>query len=814
MESPALIVTLRNASGSRSRETSGRNGKNRSLTTSATVPAVWLAVAALLPSAVSSALAGEERVADEDNTCILCHGNPDVWEKDTLRFYVKTEEVATDVHWQKGLRCQDCHGGDPTSTNPRDSHAVGEPNGLRLIAKPGDVPTFCGHCHSDPKYMQRFNPQAKTDQVEQFWQSAHGQHLQKVKGEKAGDPASCSACHPKHAMRAAADPLSSTHPRHLLDTCGQCHKDQRTALRKGVHHAAGERNELGAGTPLDCLKCHGQNVHGMLPARAPGSPMYLEQQVATCGDCHKPFLETYQACLHGRGLFESGLTVVAVCADCHGAHDIYYAADRRSTLHPTKVAETCGKCHRFIGEHLAQSVHGNGAGPGGVAEKPSPGGKSLRKPSCTDCHQGHDAARPDGARFRLELPERCGNCHADYSSRYGTSLHGQLTHLGYVSGAKCADCHGAHDILPVSDPQSQLAGENRVQTCRKCHLRATSHFAQFDPHVDAYDQERFPFLHGIAAWIEAVLYAIFVVFLLHSVVWFARSLIHTLRYGRHKRLVSEDYAILRLAPVHRVTYVLLFVSVLGLMASGLPLHYSGEPWAQELARVLGGFGSTSIWHRACAVLLLGACGTHLAWALGKWAARWRQQPDWKHCLLGPDSPVPNARDLRDLVGMLRWFFGIGRKPTFERWTYWEKFDYWAVYVLLLVVAGSGLALWYPNAFCLVFPGRWLNVANVIHDHVALGAASLLLIIHLFNTHLRPEKFPMDLSLLTGLVSEDHLQTARPEFLDRMRREGKLDPLRVVVPHRRRLRPLILIGTVVFLLGVLMLLAILLASLGK
>jgi hypothetical protein len=211
---------------------------------------------------------------------------------------------------------------------------------------------------------------------------------------------------------------------------------------------------------------------------------------------------------------------------------------------------------------------------------------------------------------------------------------------------------------------------------------------------------------------------------------------------------------------------------------------------------------------------MAACGTHLLWAGGVAWARWKQTPDWKQFLFGPDSPVPNVRDVTDLWGMLRWFLGLGSKPTFERWTYWEKFDYGAVYLLLLLVGVSGWALWYPNVFCLIFPGQLLNVVAVIHDHLALGAASLLLVIHLFNTHLRPEKFPMDLSLLTGLVSEDHLQTARPEFLERMRREGKLDQMRVVVPHRRRLRPVILAGTLVFTLGLLMLLAILLASLGK
>lgn len=756
-----------------------------------------------------SALAQPVDDSAAENQCILCHANPDVWEKETLHLFVTPQNLADDVHWQKGINCQECHGGNPATTNLREAHA--EEDGFRTIESAKDIPDFCGHCHANAEYMQRFTPGAKTDQVARFWNSVHGRHLKEVGGPEA---ASCLACHPKHQMRASTDPLSSLHPTQLADTCGGCHKDQRTALRKGVHHAAGERNEYGRGTPLDCLKCHGQDPHGMVPARDPASPVALDHQVRVCGSCHEPFLATYDASVHGHGLHQSGLTVTAVCSDCHRAHDIYYAADRRSSLHATNVAATCGKCHEFIEDRLKQSVHGQGTGVGGASDRPSPGGKTLRHPSCVDCHQGHDQPHPKSALFQQQIPNRCGNCHADYALRYGMSLHGQLTELGYTPASKCSDCHGAHDILAASNPLSRVGVERRVQTCRQCHLYANKSFTAFDPHADPHNAERYPVLHGIYAWTEVLLYWVLFLFFVHALLWFARSFIHTLRFGRHRRLVQHEPGVVRFAAIERLLYALLIVSFLCLMLTGMPLKYSSQAWARRLADGLGGFETTSVWHHFFAVLLLFSCVTYLVRiAKRAWQSR-EQKIGWKQLLLGPDSPLPNARDGKDFLGMLRWFFGAGRKPVFERWTYWEKFDFWAVCLAMILIGGSGLLLLFPTLAARVFPGGILNVAHLLHSETTLLVGGCIFVIHFFHTHLRPEKFPMDLSVLTGVQSMEHLRTARPEYLERLRREGKLEQLQTLAPPHRRLRRAIVAGSLVIAAGLILLVWSLLAYLGK
>ncbi len=71
--------------------------------------------------------------------------------------------------------------------------------------------------------------------------------------------------------------------------------------------------------------------------------------------------------------------------------------------------------------------------------------------------------------------------------------------------------------------------------------------------------------------------------------------------------------------------------------------------------------------------------------------------------------------------MLRWFVGLGPKPGFERWAYWEKFDFWGAAADIVIIGFTGLVLWFPNFFCRFLPGKVLNIAQVIHSTQALLA---------------------------------------------------------------------------------------------
>ncbi|MBC8870836.1 MAG: cytochrome c3 family protein [Planctomycetes bacterium] len=664
----------------------------------------------------------------EENLCATCHGESDLWEKDTRRLYVSLEAMAEDVHFRSGVNCHDCHGGDPSNFEVGAAHSTqadeNQPNIVPFRSPLNDV-----------------------------WQ-----------------------------------------------VCGNCHTEQKLGMLRGVHRRAETGDGQGGGRPINCSQCHGNSAHPMVSVRDSRSNVFLDKQVNVCGDCHKQELEAYKDSVHGHGLYESGLLVTAACADCHGAHGIHPASHEQSTLHATNVSATCAACHRYIEQRLARSVHGRGDGPGRKTDAAALAGEERRRPTCTDCHAGHDLALPRTDRFRLGLASRCGQCHADFSGRYAISMHGELTELGYGPAANCSDCHGAHDILPVSEPDSKLSAANRHQTCTNCHPRASRNFLDFDPHADHRDPRRNLLLFCVYTVLITLLISTFSFFALHSLFWFVRSLFDVLKNGRPKSLIPGAAAYVRFGPRHRMAHTIMVISFLGLAVTGLPLKYSHCQWAQTLAFWFGGFESTGVWHRLFGVVNIGVLVLYVFWMLRRLFPSPRHGASRIGLVFGPDSPVPTRRDLTDFLKMVRWFFGQGPKPTFERWTYWEKYDFWGAFGDIVVIGFTGLILWFPHLFCAYLPGQVLNIAKVIHSTQALLATGFVFAIHFFNTHLRPEKFPMDMSVLTGVISEEEANEERSEFFDRMRQEGRLDGLRTTVPPRPKILSVMLGGFVALAIG--------------
>jgi hypothetical protein len=148
---------------------------------------------------------------------------------------------------------------------------------------------------------------------------------------------------------------------------------------------------------------------------------------------------------------------------------------------------------------------------------------SAEAPTCADCHSAHSIRRTDTPSFQLGIVQECGTCHNDKIQTYRDTFHGQVTALGFERVAKCADCHGAHDILPKTSPASMIAPANLVQTCSKCHEGANANFVKYDPHADKHHRDRNPALYYSAKAMTILLVSVFAFFGIHTGLWFMRS---------------------------------------------------------------------------------------------------------------------------------------------------------------------------------------------------------------------------------------------------------------------------------------------------
>jgi len=303
-------------------------------------------------------------------SCQACHGNPDIFGDDVA----VVKGMASDVHAKYGLSCHDCHGGNPDPALAEDMEAAMSPTApvpFRGAPKRGEVPAFCGRCHSDVAFMKRYQPDPRVDQEREYASSKHGELLAK------GDTkvAVCVDCHGVHGIRPPDDPASPVYPLHVAETCAKCHADpkhmagytladgrplptdQYESWKTSVHAAdMHERSDLSAPT---CNDCHGN--HG---AKPPG----LGSLSFVCGQCHAREAELFRKSAKSKD-FEAhnellasagpegcrscheapepqasltGLHQFTECTTCHGNHGI---VKPRVTMLAPLPAVPCALCH-------------------------------------------------------------------------------------------------------------------------------------------------------------------------------------------------------------------------------------------------------------------------------------------------------------------------------------------------------------------------------------------------------------------------------------------------------------------------------------
>jgi cytochrome b subunit of formate dehydrogenase len=274
---------------------------------------------------------------------------------------------------------------------------------------------------------------------------------------------------------------------------------------------------------------------------------------------------------------------------------------------------------------------------------------------------------------------------------------------------------------------------------------------------------------------------------------------------KHEEIRGEDRYFLRFRPDQIYLHAILVGTFLGLAMTGLPLRFSDTIWAVRFARAVGGFGAILFFHKFCAVVLTAAFLVHVAHILNRGLVRRETGIFW-----GPTSMVPQWKDLADLFGHLRWFIGLGPRPQFDRYAYWEKFDYWAVFWGMVIIGLSGYIMWFAPFFARFLPGWALNAALVVHSEEALLAVLFIFAIHFFNGHLRPGSFPMDLVIMTGRESETEFQKKRSLEYQRLASQGKLEARIVSKPPPPLVKFSRVAGSIAILIGLTLLVLTLIA----
>jgi thiosulfate reductase cytochrome b subunit len=605
-----------------------------------------------------------------------------------------------------------------------------------------------------------------------------------------------------------------------------CHGEVVTEYDRSIHgkwHAKGDEEAA------TCKDCHGN--HSILSSSDRKSRTNKFNLHKTCAECHesevvlerRPIdydqaVPDFVDSIHGKALLVDGLIVAPSCNDCHGVHDILPHEDPDSRISRETVPKTCGECHVLVEEIFNASVHGE-----------SVNSHDVSAPHCTSCHKSHVSEPPFSPEFRLHADRMCGECHEEQLVGYRDTFHGKAIALGRGDVAACYDCHGHHDIVKIDNPTSRLSDERRVETCKQCHEDANPNFANYIVHADHNDREAYPQLYYVFWGMTALLVGTFAFFALHTLLWLYRSMALYMSDSREWREAktqvrgdTEEFT--RFTPLDRFLHGLVIVSFLLLVITGMPLKFYYTDWARVLLDLMGGQAVAAVLHRIGAIITIFYFTVHVTSVLyGIFTGRKRfENPETGkielrrigRAFFGPDSPMPGIQDLKDVIAHNKWFFGKGPKPQFDRWTYWEKFDYMAVFWGVAMIGVSGLIMWFPEFFTRFLPGWSINVALIIHSDEALLAAGFIFTFHFFNVHFRPDKFPMDSVMFSGRMSKSELMHERKKLYDRWVAEGTLEQHRAGHEWDAWKKIALPAGFTAFLVGVVLMLLIYVAMASR
>ena len=581
----------------------------------------------------------------------------------------------------------------------------------------------CLDCHNDPELEMTFDHPA-------FLKSAHGDMA-------------CIDCHDD------LEGMEDEHDKVRKVDCSGCHEDESAEYAKGEHGRAATN---GVKEAASCLDCHG-DAHAMLPSGNTNSLTHFSRIPAMCGGCHsKPEvvalyksrrslnLFNYSNSVHGVSLRENGKHA-AVCTDCHGAHGVQKGSDPSSPMFWQNIPNTCGECHEEIADAFKASVHGKAVAAG-----------ERDAPVCTDCHGEHGITATTGTASSVSaahIQETCSQCHASerITSRYTLtpgvvdtyldSFHGLASQIGGVAAANCASCHGYHDVLPSTDPASSIHRNNLPETCGKCHHGIGTKLAEGTTKIHE-PPGKGPGRSSVVNIVVEV-YTILIVAVIGGMLVF-NFLDFAAKARLHVRTVRADSdSELRMTPFVRIQHSILIITFVLLAYTGFVHKFPDAFWSWPFQVIENGSYWRGLIHRIAGWIFTGLFLVHIVLLIA--TARGRAylehlQPKWH-------DAVDAWRLFRKNAGM------GGPGPTWRRFNFAEKAEYWAMIWGSVLMIASGVMLIYTSAVLRLLPEVWLEVAQVVHLYEAVLASLAIVVWHFYWVIFDPHEYPMNTAWVIG-----------------------------------------------------------------
>ncbi|MFC2171604.1 hypothetical protein ACFLU6_03115 [Acidobacteriota bacterium] len=661
---------------------------------------------------------------EAQHLCSQCHEK----EVKELGESIHLRIMDSETGQEREIRCQDCH---------VDYHENKDIRAKDSVFNKRNLADICARCHE--LYVRASNTGHTFHPIESYKESVHGRGVYK---SGLYFSAGCVDCHGSHYIFKLDDHRSLLHHEHLADTCGNenCHVGIHDRFLEGTHGKifSGERAAFIALSPEEqsefefkgpvCIDCHVSHE-----IKRTNEPAFYDNIIRQCGHCHPLAMATYKKSYHGKAAL-LGATDVAKCHDCHGSHVNPRVKGGSSPVSSDRVLETCRGCHKKATQEMVSYINHLELKKQLTSEELASADEIERQK-----YFGIKVLR--NVRFFMEL--------LLVSVFIFFGIH---TILWFIRGM--VDRVSKRHEIPLEKKTEYYVRIDRYN--RILHVFVIVSFMglaltglpiKYPEHE--WSRALFDFLDAIfqgnGGQVARLLHRIFAIITFGYLFFHLINVFHRFLLKVH----GETMNLLKACPVDK----------------SLPPEARGSDWYLK-------------WLRWWIPLAVKYVPVNLYLQIGSCL---RQPLECRFKVLrailtSPNTMVPRWKDAKDMWANFKWFFWLGPKPKWDRWTYYEKFDYWAVFWGVAIIGSTGLCMWFKEFFTatLGLPGWIINVAMEVHSHEALLAVGFIFSIHFFNGHLRPGKFPLDRVIFLGVINRHELEEERPEEFKRLLEEGKLE----------------------------------------